>query len=86
MSLSVANVITGQFSTATSGAGSKSLTGTMVGDIVLTVWDISQAANGNVETGAFESTISVADHIQQVVGGNLSALTLQVVLLREVDC
>ena len=86
MALSVANVITGQFSTGSTGAGSKSLPGTVVGDIVLTVWDTSQAANGNVETGAFEQVISVADHIQQVVGGNLSALTLQVVLLREVAC
>lgn len=60
------------------GAGSLALTGTKVGDKVLNVTNITTP--GDV-TSSFESTITVAGHIQQSSATDLSAKQLLFVIL-----
>lgn len=63
-----------------SGAGACTATGAVVGMKVLAVFGITAGALGNA-AASFESTITVADQIQQSAAGNLSANDYVAVLL-----
>ena len=63
-----------------SGAGSCTATGAVVGMKVLAVFGLTAGALGNA-AASFESTITVADQIQQSSASNLSANDYVAVLL-----
>lgn len=64
--------------TGLNGAGSISIVGTEVGDVVL----INLINGTDDEPSIFEHTITVANEIQQVSSGNLSADTIVSILAR----
>lgn len=63
--------------TGGSGAGAVTLTGAVVGDTIAKVWDTNAAAYVDV-TANFESTITVANQIQQLT--TVSGHTIKVEL------
>jgi len=65
------------------GAGAIALTGAQVGDIVSLVYRFGASQQGGMEA-SFETTISVAEEIQQTDATDLSGLTLGVLLLRPI--
>lgn len=69
--------------TGKNGAGACTLTGAAVGDkvcgMIINETDISDGSS------SFESTITVADQIQQSSGSNLSAKQFTVMLIRPVS-
>lgn len=65
-----------------SGAGACTLTGAKIGDVVESVTGIAAGTAGD-QSGKFETTITVADQIQQSDSGNLSANIYLVRLLRK---
>lgn len=71
----VASMFAGlKFITATgrSGAGAITLTGAVVGDVVIGVAGLSAGALG-AATASFETAITVVNQVQQSAAGNLSA-------------
>lgn len=64
------------------GAGACTLTGAKVGDLVQSVTGVAAGTVGN-QASKFETTITVADQIQQSDAGNLSANIYLVRLLRK---
>jgi len=83
MSLSVNDALSVQFSTGSAGNGSKSVPGLRVGDLVLFLYD-STGNPGLATVSLFELVISVDGHIQQLGGGDLTAYTWQLVVLRPI--
>lgn len=64
-----------------SAPGSLALSGVSVGDQVVAVTNLTTPGSA---TADFESTISVAGHIHQTAGGDLSAKELQFIVLHTV--
>jgi hypothetical protein len=64
--------------TGNAGAGACTLTGTKVGDKVIGILNLTDAAIG---TSSFEATITVANQIQQSSASDLSAKNLAVLLV-----
>lgn len=64
------------------GAGALSMPGTLVGDKVLLVTNLTLPA-ANPASASFESTITVANEIQQPDGSNLSVYMFQFIILHQ---
>jgi hypothetical protein len=62
-----------QFVAGNNGAGAVTVTGTIVGDVVELVCNIT---DGTDVTSSFEATVTVANQVQQTSASNLSAKNL----------
>jgi hypothetical protein len=63
-------------------AGACTMTGVKVGDVVLAVTGVAAGTVGN-QSAKFQTTITVADQIQQSDAGNLSANIYTALILRK---
>jgi hypothetical protein len=73
------NFLAGHFS-GVAAAGPVALVGAEVGDKVLMLTDLTNAGDGS---DSFESTITVADQIQQTDAADLSAVNFSALILKQ---
>lgn len=70
------------FTAGRNGAGAVTFTGAKVGDTVFSALNLTDVSDAMAATAVFESTITVADQIQQASASDLSAKKFHIILRR----